>query len=263
MLKLLMLFSFVRSQHTSQHIFCLVSVDFLFSRDAAIRLQAWERLPTAPQRVLSPSLIPPSIAFPVSPALSFSQVADNAEHGNVKDILLAFLWAWSGFVSLCTCPWNFFVYHFWQSFYDDGFCCRFLNIVYTNEIWCLKDLFLSISSSMKQMDISCGSEWQQITWPLFASVFCAGWPFRWISLILTACPWWTMMHCDWLQYASRKRRDSRSREVSSTARWTSTGPSYPLLKPAVLITLSLTLSSWHYSETENTRVIWVAQLKLN
>ncbi len=135
-----------------------------------------------------------------------------------------------------------------------------LNIVYTNEIWCLKDLFLSISSSMKQMDIYCGSEWQQITWPLFASVFCAGWPFRWISLILTACPWWTMMHCDWLQYASRKRRDSRFREVSSTARWTSTGPSYPLLKPAVLITLSLTLSSWHYSETENTRVIWVAQL---
>ncbi len=255
-----MLCSFVRSQHTSQHIFCLVSVDFLFSRDAAILLQAWERLPTAPQRVLSPSLIPPSIAFPVSPALSFSQVADNAEHGNVKDILLAFLWAWSGFVSLCTCPWNFVVYHFWQSFYDDGFCCPFLNIVYSNEIWCLKDLFLSISSSMKQIDISRGSEWQQITWHLFASVFCAGWPFRWISLILTACPWWTMMHCDWLQYASRKRRDSRSREVSSTARWTSTGPSYPLLKPAVLITLSLTLSSWHYSETENTRVIWVAQL---
>lgn len=89
---------------------------------------------------------------------------------------------------------------------------------------------------------------------------CAGWPFRWISLILTACPWRTMMHCDWLQYASRKRRDSRSREDSSTARWTSTGPSYPLLKPAVLITLSLTLSSWLYSETENTRVIWVPQL---
>lgn len=91
-------------------------------------------------------------------------------------------------------------------------------------------------------------------------VFCAGWPFRWISLILTACPWWTMMHYDWLQYASRKRRESRSREDSSTARWTSTGPSYPLLKPAVLITLSLTLSSWHYCETENTRVIWVTQL---
>ncbi len=146
----------MRSQHTSQHIFCLVSVDFLFSYS---RPESVSQQP--PRGSYSPSLIPPSIAFPVSPALSFSQVADNAEHGNVKDILLPFLWAWSGFVSLCTCPWNFFVYHFWQSFYDDGFCCQFLNIVYTNEIWCLKDLFLSISSSMKQMDIYCGSEWQQ------------------------------------------------------------------------------------------------------
>ncbi len=58
--------------------------------------------------------------------------------------------------------------------------------------------------------------------------------------------------------AGRERQQVQGGLINSTL--DITGPSYPLLKPAVLITLSLTLSSWHYSETENTRVIWVAHL---
>lgn len=107
--------------------------------------------------------------------------------------------------------------------------------------WCLKSLFLSLSSSIKTnvflaVDLTSTS----LDLCVFLCV-CAGWPFRWISLILTACPWRTTMHCEWPQYANRKRRDSKCREGSSTARWTSTGLSYPLLKAAVLITLTVPL----------------------
>lgn len=108
------------------------------SRDAAIWLQAWEQLPAVSQRVLSPSLIHPSIALSVSLSLSLSLLADNGEHGNVKDILLAFLWAWSGYVSLHMSL-AFFVYSFWQAFYGDGFLLSvFENCVYKpnlTDVW--------------------------------------------------------------------------------------------------------------------------------
>ncbi len=82
----------------------------------------------------------------------------------------------------------FFVYRFWQAFYDDGFCCRFLK-------HCVYKRNLMFEGFISEHVILCETNgyfpwiWMtalHLTFVCFC--VCAGWPFRSISLILTALP---------------------------------------------------------------------------